>query len=394
MNRTMLTLAMSLLTACAALADEAKLTFAGDTFAAGQSSSAGTEVQRDAFVAGFDVKLGGTVGGDAHMAGFNVDANSPVGGDLYAAGFNVKVAQPVGGDLTAVGNDVTVESGATIGGNARLSGAQVTVAGQITGAALIAADTLMLNTPVQGDFEFFGKKIEFGPKALLAGTVSVHAPAPIDIPASVASADRIRFEALETTDYAGEAGKTAEHVVRGVWPAVWAVGVWWASLAVVGTLIIALLPRAASALENKARSRSWATIGLGLVGFAAVLGMVLQSKPAVCAALICTLPMESSRATGCPSFRDTRRSVASSRRPPMSWLSGQEIASGFRGLPQPVVIAHSALRNVRTSVTRQSSPATTSMVDTRNIWSHAPIIVFRCPGARILLKWRPFSAQG
>ncbi|WEJ56890.1 hypothetical protein [Devosia sp. FJ2-5-3] len=296
----MLTLAMSLLTACAALADEAKLTFAGDTFAAGQSSSAGTEVQRDAFVAGFDVKLGGSVGGDAHMAGFNVDANSPVGGDLYAAGFNVKVAQPVGGDLTAMGNDVTVESGATIGGNARLSGAQVTVAGQITGAALIAADTLMLNTPVQGDFEFFGKKIEFGPKALLAGTVSVHAPAPIDIPASVASADRIRFEALETTDYAGEAGKTAEHVVRGVWPAVWAVGVWWASLAVVGTLIIALLPRAASALENKARTRSWATIGLGLVGFAAVLGMVPAAAftligiillPAliVCAAVMCIL---------------------------------------------------------------------------------------------------------
>src|SRR5690606_35183425 len=162
-----------------------------------------------------DVKLGGPVGGDAHMAGFNVTADTPVTGDLYAAGFNVTVAQPVGGDLSAMGNNLTVQTGATVGGNARLSGANVTVSGQIAGAALVIAETMNLISPVEGDFEFLGSRIVSGPDARLDGTVKIHAPAPIDVPATVASADRITFEMLESTDYAGEAGKTAEHVVRG-----------------------------------------------------------------------------------------------------------------------------------------------------------------------------------
>jgi hypothetical protein len=274
MNRTVLTVALVMMTISPTVAEEARFTFGGDTFAAGQSSSAGGEVARDAFMAGYDVKLGGPVGGDAHMAGFNVTADTPVTGDLYAAGFNVTVAQPVGGDLSAMGNNLTVQTGATVGGNARLSGANVTVSGQIAGAALVSADTLNLNTSVEGDFEFFGNRIVFGPDARLDGTVKIHAPAPIDVPATVASADRITFEMLESTDYAGEAGKTAEHVVRGVWPAVWATGLWWGLLAVIGALLIALLPRATTALENRAKSRPLLTFGVGILGFAAVLGMV------------------------------------------------------------------------------------------------------------------------
>jgi len=263
-----------LLTMSPAVAEGAGFTFGGDTFAAGQSASAGGNVTRDAFIAGFDVKLDGPVGGDAHMAGFNVTADSPVAGDLYAAGFNVSVSQPIGGDLSAMGNNLTIERGATVGGSARLGGANATVSGQISGAALVAADTLNLDAAIEGDFEFFGNKIEFGPDARVDGTVKIHAPAPIDVPSTVASADRVTFEVLESTDYAGQAGKTAEHVVRGVWPAVWATGLWWVSLAVIGFLIIALLPRATAAMEDSAKSRPLATLGIGLLGFAAALGIV------------------------------------------------------------------------------------------------------------------------
>jgi hypothetical protein len=104
--------------------------------------------------------------------------------------------------------------------------------------------------------------------------VRIHAPAAIEVPASVAPADKVSFEMLETTDYAGQAGKTAEHVVRGVWPAVWAVAIWWLALVVIGALVIALLPRATAALEDRAGTRPMRTLGLGLLGFAAALGMV------------------------------------------------------------------------------------------------------------------------
>lgn len=255
-------------------AQEATFSLGGDSYAAGQSSSIGTAVPHDAFVAGFDTNLGGSVGGDAHLAGFNVNADQPVQGDLYAAGFSVTVNRPVGGDVTAVGSNVSIHPGATIAGNARLSGASVTLSAPVTGSALVSAETLNLETTVQGDFEFFGNKIIFGPAAKLGGLVRIHAPAAIDVPASVAAADKVSFEVLETTDYAGQAGKTAEHVVRGVWPAVWAVAIWWLALIVIGALVIALLPRATAALEDRANTRPMRTLGLGLLGFAAALGMV------------------------------------------------------------------------------------------------------------------------
>lgn len=255
-------------------AQQTRLNLGGDSYAAGQSSSIGETVPGDAFVAGFDTSLGGDVGGDAHMAGFNVAADKPVQGDLYAAGFSVTISQPVGGDVTAFGNNVRVRPGAAITGNARLSGASIDLAAPIAGAALISAETLELNAAVQGDFEFFGNKIVFGPQASIAGTVRIHAPAAIEVPASVAPADKVSFEVLQSTDYAGEAGKTAEHVVRGIWPAVWAVAIWWLSLVVLGALVIALLPRVTATFEDRAASRPLRTLGLGVLGFAAALGLV------------------------------------------------------------------------------------------------------------------------
>lgn len=274
MSKQVLVLAMALLAVAPVQADEARFSFGGDTFAAGQSSSAGQPVAHDAFVAGYDVRLGAAVTGDAHMAGFNVTADQPVQSDLYGAGFNVTIEQPVGGDVTAMGSNVTVQPAAAIAGNARLNGANVTLWGPVAGSALIAADTLNLNSAVTGDLEFFGTKIAFGPDAQVIGTVKLHAPAPIDVPTSVAGADRVTYEALEGTDVAGQAGKTAEHVLNGVWPAVWATGVWWTTLVISGLLLLALLPKTTRTVEDTSATRPVMTFGVGLLTFAAVLGLV------------------------------------------------------------------------------------------------------------------------
>ncbi|QYO78310.1 hypothetical protein [Devosia salina] len=274
MRKALLTILMCMAALVPAQAEDARFSLGGDSYAAGQSSAIGQAVPHDAFVAGFDTSLGGKVGGDAHMAGFNVTADQAVDGDLYAAGFSVVIAQAIGGDVTAFGNSVTVQPGAAIAGNARLSGASVNLSAPVTGAALVSAETLNLNAAVAGDFEFFGNKIVFGPAARIGGIVRIHAPAAIEVPGTVAAADKVTFEVLEATDYAGQAGKTAEHVVSGVWPAVWAVVLWWTALIVFGALALALLPRATAAFEERARSRPLRTIGLGILGFAAAIGLV------------------------------------------------------------------------------------------------------------------------
>jgi hypothetical protein len=258
----------------AAPAQEARLSFGGDQYVAGQVASVSAPVDRDAFAAGYDVRLGAPVAGDAHIAGFNVSTDAPVAGDLYAAGSSVNVTNTVGGDVTAFGNTVAVRPDASVAGNTRLAGASVTLSAPISGSALITAQTLTLDAPVTGDLNFFGENIIFGPAAKVTGKVIIQAPKEIAVPATVAEAGRVTFTQLVNPDYAGEAGKTAEQVVKSVWPFVWATGAWWLVLCVVGLLFITLGSRMTGALETASERRPLRTFGLGILGFAATIGLV------------------------------------------------------------------------------------------------------------------------
>lgn len=257
-----------------AMADEARLSFGGDQYAAGQAVIVSTAVERDAFAAGYDVSLQAPVTGDAHLAGYNVSNSAAVSGDVYAAGFSVSQTGTVGGDVTAIGNTVLLHSTSPVAGNARLAGATVTIASPLQGSAIITAKTLTLDAVISGDLNFFGETIVFGPAAKVAGSVTIQAPKEIAVPETVASADRVKFQRLVEPDYASQAGKTAEHVVRGIWPAIWATGLWWLLLFVVGTVFITLLPRLVASLTVATEVRQFRNLGLGLLGFAAVVGLV------------------------------------------------------------------------------------------------------------------------
>lgn len=251
----------------------ARLVFGGDAFSAGQQSSIEEAVAGDAFAIGYDVRLAGGSAGSAHLAGFNVSASAPVEGDLYAGGFSIMISAPVGGDVTAAGNSVTLASGSSVGHNARLAGANVTIDVPVTGSALVSAEQLTLNGTVSGELRFFGKSLIFGPNARVDGVVAIHAPNPIEVPASVAAPERVTFEQLVAPDYAGEAGKTAGSVVNSVWPAVWGSVAWWLVLLVIGTLIIALMPARVEAWREASATRPLRTFGWGILVFAMLLGL-------------------------------------------------------------------------------------------------------------------------
>ncbi len=258
-----------------ALAQEGgRLSFGGDQFTAGQSAQVDAAVARDLFAAGYDVAVRAPVSGDAHLAGFNVSQTADVAGDLYAAGFSISITGKVGGDVTAMGNTVSVASPQPVAGNLRIVGQTVTVSSEIEGAALIAGQTATLGSAVKGDLSFIGENLAFGPGARVDGKMTIRAPRQISVPASVAAADRVTFEQLATPDYASEAGKTAEHAVRSIWPAVWGVGLWWLMLFVIGVLVITLLPRLTQSLQSTGATRPFRRIAAGLVTFAAVIGLV------------------------------------------------------------------------------------------------------------------------
>ncbi len=257
-----------------ALAEESRLALGGDQFTAGQITSLTIPVQHDAFAIGSDVTLAAPVTGDAHLVGYDVDIAADIAQDLYAAGFSVNVTAGVGGDATAIGNTITLRAAAPIAGNARLAGATVVLATPVSGAALISAQSLTLDAPIAGDLSFYGEKLTFGPNARVDGLLDIRAPAPIAVPATVAAADRVRFELLSSPDYVSEAGKTAGDVVGRFWPVFWTVAAWWLLLFLAGAALIALLPRTVATLRQTAQTRPWRSIGLGLLALAALLGLV------------------------------------------------------------------------------------------------------------------------
>ena len=258
----------------AALADQTSLIFGGDSYAAGQNAAISLPVSRDAFAAGYNVTLAAPVAGNAHLAGYSVSVGAEIGGDLYAAGFSVNVTSTVKGSVTAMGNSVNLNGLAPIPGNARLAGQSIVVDSPVDGSILAAGNTMTLNAPIKGDFNFYGENLVFGPNARVDGRVSIQAPKEIPVPAIVASADRVTFQQLVNPDYMGEAGKTAGTFMSGFWLVLWAAVLWWLLLFVVGVIGIALLPRLVAGLETAAARHPFRRIGLGLLSFASVLGLV------------------------------------------------------------------------------------------------------------------------
>jgi cytoskeletal protein CcmA (bactofilin family) len=267
---------LATLASSGAVAQETSMTLGGDTYAAGSNVTVAAPSPRDLFLAGASVEVGGDVGADAHVAGFDVDIEAPVAGDLYAGGFSVDVAAPVGTDVTAAAANFTLRQAATVTGNVRVFAADSTFDGPIAGSLLAAGGSLELNGTVGGDAVLTAGKLSFGPDARIDGTLTYYAQEPMQIPASVAAPERVRFEKLEPS----EAYKRIpiDMPVRSFWPAFLslfgAFVMTIAFLVLVGALALAFAPQATERLRLEAAERPFTSMLLGALGLSMLLGLV------------------------------------------------------------------------------------------------------------------------
>ena len=266
-----------------AQADEAKLSFGGDQFSAGQTASVSEPEVKDAFVAGYDTSIDAAVTGNAHLAGFSVSTRADVGGDLYAIGNSVSVNGAVGGNVTAAAATLSLNDPSPIPGNVRLGGTTVTLNTPVAGSALITAQTLTLNAPITGDLRFFGESIIFGPAAKIGGQVLVQAPEPIEVPTTVAAAENVRFEMTLHDEPSAGAARTFENVATN---ARWANAGWLLLLALVGAAVIGVAPKGLVAMEQVVTSRPLRTVGVGAIALAALVGSVIVFGITIVGALL------------------------------------------------------------------------------------------------------------
>ncbi|MGS4947493.1 hypothetical protein ACVDG3_18605 [Meridianimarinicoccus sp. RP-17] len=253
-----------------------------DTFIAASAGMPELQAPGDVFASGGAVVTAGHVAGDAHVAGFDLDLEAEVAGDLYAAGAAVTARAPVGGDLSMIGFSVRTADTAITTGNARMLGGTITIDGPVGGALAATGGEITLNAAVTGDALLQGGAIAFGPAARIAGTLTYAAPEPVDIPAQVIPAARVVY-----TKAAPLPGRT-EHLRN--WGEDWAGRdrlnfpsgiallsaflVTFGFLVLLGSALLALAPARMEALRTVATRRPALTVLFGVLGLAALLGLV------------------------------------------------------------------------------------------------------------------------
>jgi hypothetical protein len=255
-----------------ALGEDAAFELGGDWYGTGQVVSNASPVTGDVFITGYDATVSARVEGDAHLAGYNARVDAPVSGNVYAGGFAVSIDANVGKDVSALGNSVTI--GDVVAGNVRAAGAVVTLSGPVRGSVLAAGGTIVLAGEIGGDADLSGGSFEFEDGAVVTGHLTIHSPDPVDVPASVASADRVTIEIVEPSEQVWDQTNVGMKVMTSPWVLFFGGMVWVAILLVIGLILIALMPSRPERVRTVAAVKPWYSLLAGALSLAILLGLV------------------------------------------------------------------------------------------------------------------------
>ncbi|WP_134643187.1 hypothetical protein [Pseudaestuariivita atlantica] len=183
---------------CPAVSETVLTEAGGDTFAAGETLVRTLDADRDVFAAGRSTTVLGETQGDLHVSGFDVKMSADVVEDAYAAGATVTISGSVDKDLSVAGFTVRLEPSARVGENARLMAATLNIEAPIAGSLAATGRDVYLNAAVTGDARIFAKSLRFGPDARVDGQLIYSTEDKLDVPTTVASPDRVRFEQVDT----------------------------------------------------------------------------------------------------------------------------------------------------------------------------------------------------
>jgi cytoskeletal protein CcmA (bactofilin family) len=202
------------------------------------------------------VPAGETVAGDLYASAGTVRIQGRVDGDLIATGGQVTVSGTVTGDLLAAAGDTTISG--EVGGDVRAATGQARVEGQVGEDLLLAAGqaSVASGARVGGDLVFAAGRMT------MDGTVSgsvLGATGNYLRRGSVAGSERITVEQREE-----RRPTLADRVLDGVRR--------YASILLVGALLLWLLARAVRGAADAVRARPLVSFGVGIL---AVVGAVL-----------------------------------------------------------------------------------------------------------------------
>ncbi|MEC7762501.1 MAG: polymer-forming cytoskeletal protein [Pseudomonadota bacterium] len=250
--------------------DGGRFSLGGDAYQAGRSVDVGGTVEGDLFAAGNRVEVDGDVSGSVHAAGRVIALDGAVGTNVYAAGMTVEIDGPVAGNVTAMGNSVSIDE--DIAGNLRAMGGDVTLDATVSGSAILGGETIVVDGVIAGDLSIAGASVDWGDDARVGGRIFYYAEDAddVNVPESVASADRVEFRSMEGWEDDVEAA--TEQASPGFWAKLTGLfgGVILTTL--IATLVAALAPSFTLTLRERALASPLRSLWIGALGLSTAIG--------------------------------------------------------------------------------------------------------------------------
>lgn len=256
-------------------------------------------VNGDLIVFGQTITINGTVNGDLMAAGQSVVINGTVTGDARIAGSALQLgkAASINEDLVAGGASLETKDGSTIGGELVFGSGQTLLAGDVTGDVLAGTGSLELRGEFGGDVtvEVGDAGQNNGPSpSMYMPNVSISIPSvqpgftvsdeakikgnlkytqskDIKFPAGVVDGKITRTEPVADTTYVKAPPTVAQKAVS------WSLGLLrtMVTLILFGLLLGWLLPSFMKNLMDKLQSQPAASLGWGVVAYAAFFFVIL-----------------------------------------------------------------------------------------------------------------------
>jgi cytoskeletal protein CcmA (bactofilin family) len=145
-------------------------TISDDVYAAGRSVVISGAVDGSVIAAAGDVTITGTITHDLTVASGNVVVSGRVDGSVRAAGGTVTINGPVGGDIVAAGGTVDVTS--KVGRDTVVFARTATLSGGIGRRVLASARSLDLSGPVNGDVDVNVERLSLDDGASIGGNLT------------------------------------------------------------------------------------------------------------------------------------------------------------------------------------------------------------------------------
>lgn len=142
-------------------------------FAAGDQVMIEGTVNGDAYVAGGVVEIDGIINGDLLVGGGQVTVSGAVSDDIRVAGGVVRLNGKVGKNISAAGGTITIGKTAAVGGSVLSACGNFQVAGTIEGEAKVAAGDMTVTGTIMRNVDFVGDNLSVLSGAKIGGNVQI-----------------------------------------------------------------------------------------------------------------------------------------------------------------------------------------------------------------------------